>query len=93
MISYKHLHEQHPGRTICLLISKEESSAKYGPCEVCGKPVGNVYHMVILEPYSVSDHGVMLEGHTITTLDHEFGHKDCLLESPLVSENAVIIEC
>ena len=52
------------------LISREESSAKYGPCEICGKHVSEVFHQIESRKYE--------DGYTYAGCKDYFGHKKCL---------------
>ena len=55
-------------RILYKLIPMNASSAKYGPCEICGKPTSDVYHLSV--SYQMSDH----------TAHHKniFGCRECL---------------
>ena len=55
------------------LINTQESSKKYGVCEVCGKHVSEVYHQVEQKQYT--------RGWTHYKCNNLFGHKECLENS------------
>ena len=52
--------------------SCRESSAKYGPCEVCGKHVGEVFH-----GFQVSAEFDGIYAKNVSA----FGHEDCILKT------------
>lgn len=52
------------------LSNLEESSAKYGNCEICGEPVSEVY---LQREENESTYGGWTYGRT------RFGHEDCLI--------------
>lgn len=56
------------------LTNTQESSKKYGMCEVCGKHVSEVYHQVEEKQYNI-DGKIGWTQHKCSNL---FGHKECL---------------
>ena len=62
------------------LKSTEDCSAKYGPCEVCGKAVSEVFHQWQDESYSVTIEGVTETGWARVGTEL-FGHEECLIQS------------
>lgn len=44
------------------LISTGESSSRYGPCEVCGKHVSEVYHQIEWKYFRLEHYGKVYEG-------------------------------
>lgn len=50
-----------------------DSSAKYGPCEVCGKPVSEVFAVKLLKHHIMEDGSVILPSDGML-----FGHDECL---------------
>jgi hypothetical protein len=59
------------------LKSLGESSAKYGPCEVCERPVSEVW----LQTEMVWFEGEFVQGWTYYGCRNLFGHRRCLLAS------------
>lgn len=59
------------------LTNTQESSKKYGVCEVCGKHVSEVYHQIEERQYSINDE----IGWTQHKCNNLFGHKECLEKS------------
>ncbi|MDY4127609.1 hypothetical protein [Peptostreptococcus porci] len=53
-----------------ILKSTNESSKKYGVCEVCGKHVSEVYHQIEERKYT--------GGWTQHNCKNLFGHEECL---------------
>jgi len=58
------------GKYTYRLISQKESSAKYGPCEICGEHVSEVFHQIESRKYE--------DGYTYAGCKDYFGHKKCL---------------
>lgn len=54
------------------LITTGDSSAKYGPCEVCGKVATEVFHQTEDREYEPGQ----FTGHECKSL---FGHRECLM--------------
>ena len=70
------------------LVKTNHNSARYGNCEVCGKPVSQVYHQITEEFYRRSEdstaalvqvQNVKVNLHWgIVQISNLFGHKECL---------------
>ena len=65
----------HPGAYVYRIRSTGSSSAKFGPCEVCGKHVSETF---------IQTEGITYEnGGRIAVTHHEcitlFGHEECLI--------------
>lgn len=59
------------------LNNMNESSQKYGVCEVCGKHVSEVYHQI--EERKYFDNIDQEYSYTQYKCKNLFGHKDCLI--------------
>lgn len=61
------------------LISINESSQKYGNCEVCGQHTTEIFLQNEERYYTFNYRGIMYKGWTKNKCKDYFGHKKCLL--------------
>ena len=59
--------------------STNESSDKYGKCDVCGKHASEVFHQMEEQYYRIEHDGKVYEGWTKHECHDHFGHEQCLL--------------
>jgi hypothetical protein len=69
------------------LSSSEESSNKYGACEVCGKYCTEVFYQSEERHYEFDHEGKHYEGWTQHGCHALFGHKSCLESKQEVNKN------
>lgn len=60
------------------LSSTNESSRKYGPCEICCQHASEVFIQTEYKRYEFEHNGTKYEGWKL--IDMNFGHKECLLK-------------
>lgn len=64
------------------LISTEDSSAKYGNCEVCHKPASEMFAQSETRYFKFEHDGVIHEGQTYNKCRATvFGHQDCVIST------------
>ena len=60
------------------LKSTEDSSSKYGNCDICGKHATEVFHQMEERHYKIEHEGQIYEGWTKHNCNNYFGHRECL---------------